>query len=298
MVFVDEKNRNDLFVLTESHQIRAKKGISQSLAGRTAIFRLLPLSLFEIGLERSLEEAILYGGYPRAQQLPFPLADLYSSYYQTYVERDISSLSRIHNLNQFGLFIKLLAGRIGQLLNLESLSGEVGISASTVREWISLLEASHLIFRLFPYYENFGKRLIKSPKIYFTDTGLASWLLGIETVEQLQLDPLRGNLFENLMVLELMKARLNQGLDPQLYFFRDSHGNEVDLIWQQGRELIPVEIKSSQTYNSSFLEHLRHFEALAGNRTRASYLLYGGEEGKIHSTTLLNWRNASKIMGL
>lgn len=298
MVFVDEKNRNDLFVLTGSHQIKVKEKISQSLAGRTAIFRLLPLSLFEIGLERSLEEAILYGGYPRAQQLSFPLTNLYSSYYQTYVERDISSLSRIHNLNQFGLFVKLLAGRIGQLLNLEALSGEVGISASTVREWISLLEASHLIFRLFPYYENFGKRLIKSPKIYFTDTGLASWLLGIETMEQLQRDPLRGNLFENLMVLELMKARLNQGLDPQLYFFRDSHGKEVDLIWQQGRELIPVEIKSSQTYNSSFLDALRHFEALAGDRTRASYLLYGGEEGKIHSTTLLNWRNASKIMGL
>ncbi len=296
MVFVDEQNRNDLFVLTGSHQTKVKEGISQSLAGRTAIFRLLPLSLFEIQKERAIEEAILYGGYPRAQNLSLPLTNLYSSYYQTYVERDISSLSKIHNLNQFALFVKLLAGRIGQLLNLDSLGGEVGISASTIREWISLLEASYIIFRLSPYYENFGKRLIKSPKIYFTDTGLASYLLGIETIEQLQRDPLRGNLFENLIVLELMKARYNQGLDPNLYFFRDSHGKEVDLIYQRGRDLIPIEIKSSQTYNSSFLDSLRAFEALAKNRVPKSYLLYGGEEGKIHSTTLLNWREASKIL--
>lgn len=296
MVFVDEKNRNDLFVLTGSHQTKVKEGISQSLAGRTTIFRLLPLSLLEMHTDRTIEEAILYGGYPRAQKIPLPLTNLYSSYYQTYIERDISSLSKIHNLNQFALFVKLLAGRIGQLLNLESLGGEVGISTSTIREWISLLEASYIIFRLSPYFENFGKRLIKSPKIYFTDTGLASYLLGIETTDQLLRDPLRGNLFENLIVLELMKARYNQGLDPNLFFFRDSHGKEVDLIHQRGRELIPIEIKSSQTYNSSFLDSLRSFEALAGERTSQSYLVYGGNEGKIHATTLLNWKGASKIL--
>jgi uncharacterized protein len=296
MVFVDEKNQNDLFVLTGSHQAKVKEGVSQSLAGRTAIFRLLPLSLFELQEDRTIEEAILYGGYPRAQQLSFPLTNLYSSYYQTYVERDISSLSNIHNLNQFAVFVKLLAGRIGQLLNLEGIGGEVGVSASTIREWISLLEASYIIFRLTPYYENFGKRLIKSPKIYFTDTGLASYLLGIENGEQLQRDPLRGNLFENLIILELMKARYNQGLDPNLFFYRDSHGKEVDLIYQKGRELVPIEIKSSQTYNSSFLDTLRSFEALAKERAPKSFLIYGGEPGRVHSTTLLKWKEASKII--
>lgn len=295
MLFVDEKKKNDLFVLTGSHQIKVKEGISQSLAGRTAIFRLLPLSLHELPREQRIEEAILYGGYPRAQELHPPLTNLFSSYYQTYVERDISALSRIHNLHQFALFVKLLAGRIGRLLNLEALGGEVGVSASTIREWISLLESSYIIFRLHPYHENFGKRLIKSPKIYFTDTGLACYLLGIESASQLERDPLRGALFENLIVLELLKTRYNQGLDPNLFFYRDSQGKEIDLIYQKGRDLIPIEIKSSQTYNSSFLDTLKMFHALLQKRAPQSFLVYGGEKGKVHSTTLLHWKSAYQI---
>ncbi|MDP1608687.1 MAG: ATP-binding protein [Chlamydiales bacterium] len=295
--FVDEIGLNDLFVLTGSHQTRVKEGISQSLAGRTAILKLYPLSLQELGEHRrSLEEAILFGGYPRAQSLEFPLTNLFSSYYQTYVERDISSLSRIHNLNQFALFVRLLAGRIGQLVNLESLGGDVGISSSTVKEWISLLEASHILFRLHPYYENFGKRLIKSCKIYFTDTGLACYLLGIENQDQLQRDPLKGSLFENLIVLELMKARSNQGLDPNLYFYRDRQGKEVDVIYQKGRELIPIEIKSSSTYNSSFLDTLLLFQQIAEKRTTKSFLIYGGQEGKVHNTMLLPWQDAASAL--
>lgn len=295
--FVDEIGLNDLFVLTGSHQTRVKEGISQSLAGRTAILKLYPLSLQELDEpQRSLEEAILFGGYPRAQGLEFPLTNLFSSYYQTYVERDISSLSRIHNLNQFALFVRLVAGRIGQLVNLESLGGDVGISSSTVREWISLLEASHILFRLHPYYENFGKRLIKSCKIYFTDTGLACYLLGIENQDQLQRDPLKGSLFENLIILELMKARSNQGLDPNLYFYRDRQGKEVDVIYQKGRELIPIEIKSSSTYNSSFLDTLLLFQQIAEKRTTKSFLIYGGQEGKVHHTTLLPWQAAARAL--
>ncbi|MBX9743623.1 MAG: ATP-binding protein [Chlamydiales bacterium] len=295
--FVDEIGLNDLFVLTGSHQTKIKEGISQSLAGRTAILKLYPLSLEELGQnQRSLEEAVLFGGYPRAQGLQFPLTNLFSSYYQTYVERDISSLSRIHNLNQFSLFVRLIAGRIGQLVNLESLGGDVGISASTVREWISLLEASHILFRLHPYYENFGKRLIKSHKIYFTDTGLACYLLGIENQDQLQRDPLKGSLFENLIILELMKARYNQGLDPNLYFYRDRQGKEVDVIYQKGRELIPIEIKSSSTYNSSFLDTLLLFHKIAEKRTSKSFLIYGGQEGKVHNTTLLPWQDAASAL--
>lgn len=289
MVFVDEIKRNDLFVLTGSHQKKLKEGAGQSLAGRTAIFRLLPLSLQEMGGKQSIDEAILYGGYPRAQSLPLPLTQLFSSYHQTYIERDISSLSRIHNLNQFVLFVRLLAGRIGQLLNLDSLGADVGISSSTAREWLTLLEASYLIIRLPPYHENFGKRLIKSPKIYFTDTGLACYLLGIENVQQLERDPLRGALFENLMILELIKARYNQGLDPNLFFYRDSQGKEVDLIMQRGHTLIPIEIKSSQTYNSSFLDTLRYFHDLVKERAPKSFLIYGGEAGMVQKTTLLPW---------
>jgi predicted AAA+ superfamily ATPase len=295
--FVDEIGENDLFVLTGSHQTKVKEGISQSLAGRTAILKLYPLSLKELDQnQRSMEEAILWGGYPRAQNLNFPLTNLFSSYYQTYVERDISSLSRIHNLNQFGLFVRLIAGRIGQLVNLESLGNDVGISASTVKEWLSLLEASHILFRVHPYHENFGKRLIKSHKIYFTDTGLACYLLGIENQEQLQRDPLKGSLFENLIMLELVKTRCNQGLDPNLYFYRDRQGKEVDVIYQKGRELIPIEIKSSSTYNSSFLDSLLLFQKLAENRVPQSFLIYGGQEGKVHDTTLLSWQNAANTV--
>jgi len=294
---VDEIGKNDLFVLTGSHQTKVKEGISQSLAGRTALLKLYPLSLAELGQTgRSIEEAILYGGYPRAQSLPLPLTNLFSSYYQTYVERDISSLSRIHDLNQFGLFVRLLAGRVGQLVNLESIGGEIGIAASTVREWISLLEASHILFRLHPFHENFGKRLIKSPKIYFTDTGLACYLLGIETGEQLQRDPLRGALFENLIILELLKSRCNQGLDPNLFFYRDSQGNEIDALFQRGRDLIPIEIKSSRTYNSSFTESLVAFQKMAKGRVSKNFLVYGGEEGQIHATTLLPWQKAQEAL--
>ncbi len=293
---VDELGKNDLFVLTGSHQTKVKEGISQSLAGRTAIFKLYPLSLEELHqTERTIEEAILFGGYP-AQNLSLPLTNLFSSYYQTYVERDISSLSRIHDLNQFALFVRLLAGRIGGLVNLESMGNEIGISASTVREWLSLLEASHIIFRLQPYYENFGKRLIKSPKIYFTDTGLACYLLGIENSEQLQRDPLRGQLFENLMILELVKARCNQGLDPNLYFYRDSQGKEVDVVYQRGRELIPIEIKSSRTYNAAFLDTLRWFQNLVKERAPKSFLIYGGEGGMVQSSSLLSWQEAAQII--
>ncbi len=297
--FVDEIDGNNLFILTGSHQTKVKDGISQSLAGRTAILKLYPLSLDELGkANRTIEEAILFGGYPRAQSLSFPLTNLFSSYYQTYVERDISSLSRIHNMNQFALFVRLLAGRIGQLVNLESIGGEIGIAASTVREWLSLLEASYIIFRLYPYHENFGKRLIKSNKIYFTDTGFACYLLGIENQEQLQRDPLRGLLFENLIVLELAKARYNQGLDPNLYFYRDSQGKEVDVIYQKGRELIPIEIKSSSTYNPSFLDSQLLFHRLAKERVPRSFLVYGGESGQVRATTLLSWQDAAKIVDL
>jgi len=212
-------------------------------------------------------------------------------------ERDVRLLSQVHDLSQFQRFVRICAGRIGQVLNLESLSNDVGISSKTTKAWLSLLEASFIIVRLQPYFENFGKRIIKSPKLYFTDVGLACSLLGIETVEQLSRDPLRGALVENLLVLELIKARLNRGLDPRLYYYRDSHGREVDLIFQSARELLPVEIKAAKTFDKDFLKNVHFFQRLVGDRAPKGFVLYSGEhEQTIGSVELLNHMHAEHIV--
>lgn len=299
-VLADEKPSKGLFILTGSHQLELHQAISQSLAGRTAILQLLPLSLAECTearIEMSLDETLLKGGYPRIFKDQLDPTKAYRNYFQTYIERDLRQLIHLKDLSPFQRFIRLCAGRIGQLLNLESLGNEVGVSSHTVKEWISILEASFIIFRLQPYYENFGKRIVKSPKLYFTDVGLASYLLGIETTVQMSRDPLRGHLIENLIILELMKARLNQGLDPQLYFFRDAHGHEVDLIFQKGRHLIPIEIKSAQTFNINFLKNLRFFHQVAQDRALSGFVIYAGlQEQNIDSLQVLHYLQAAKAL--
>ena len=203
----------------------------------------------------------------------------------------------LKNLTQLERFMRLCAGRVGQILNLVSLSNDVGVSSNTIKHWISILEASFVLIRLEPYFENFGKRMIKSPKLYFTDVGLATFLLGIENTSQLERDPLRGNLVENLALLELMKARLNQGLDPKLYYFRDTHQNEIDIIYQSGRDLIPIEIKASQTYHSTYLKNLHFFKNLTTNRCPTGYIIYSGsEEQQIHQFQLINITNTYSII--
>lgn len=206
-------------------------------------------------------------------------------------------LVQVKDLVQFQRFVQLCAGRVGQLLNLEGLGNDVGISSNTVKEWISILEASFILVRLQPYYENFGKRIVKAPKIYFTDVGLATYLLKIENIEQLSRDPLRGNLFENLILIELMKGRLNKGLDPQLYFFRDSHGHEVDFIFRSGNRLIPIEVKSAKTYNSDFIKNLLFFQKLATDRCPEGYIIYAGDlEQRIHEFKLIHYSNIAQIV--
>ena len=186
---------------------------------------------------------------------------------------------------------------IGQLLNLEGICNDVGVSSNTVKEWISILEASFILFRLQPYFENFGKRVVKSPKIYFSDVGLAAYLLGIENVEQMSRDPLRGHLVENLVILELLKARLNKGVDPQLYYFRDSHGHEVDLIFQSGRKLIPIEIKSAKTFNPDFFKNIEFFQNLAGERAGVGSLIYtGDQEQNMGFFKILNYMHATESL--
>jgi uncharacterized protein len=299
-VRVDSADQKGMFILTGSHQAALHSAVSQSLAGRTSLLRLLPLSLQEIRMANiadSLEEVILKGGYPKIYKENLPVSNAYSSYFQTYVERDVRQILQVKDIIPFERFIKLTASRIGQLINFASLASDVGVSAVTIKEWISVLEATYILIRLEPYFENFGKRLIKSPKLYFADTGLACHLLGIDSTEQLIKDPLYGNLFENWVVVELMKARYNQAMDPRLYFYRDVSGREIDLLFQQGSRLIPIEIKSSKTFSSSFLEGLHYFHEQSPQKAEGGALIYAGAQTqKMGAFHLFNAENCAQLM--
>jgi len=299
-VIVDQKKMMGQFILTGSHQFELHQAITQSLAGRTALLTLLPMSLLELKKEKiqlSLDEQIFYGGYPRIYKDKLDPTKLYRNYFKTYVERDLRQIIQVKNLSQFQRFVRICAGRIGQIIKYDNIANEVGITSNTVKEWISLLEASYIVFRLEPYYENFGKRIIKASKLYFVDTGLASYLLNIGNVKQISRDPLRGHLVENLVVLELMKHRLNQGLDPNLYYFRDAHGHEVDLIYKSGSSLSPIEIKAAQTFTSSFLKGLKFFKEISKEKYLNGYVVYAGDkQQKISSFELLNYQNSHLIL--
>ena len=202
----------------------------------------------------------------------------FNGYLQTYVERDARALIQLRNLSQFQKFLTLLAGRVGQIVNLASLGNDVGVSSTTIRNWLSVLKASYVVFELPPFFENVQKRVIKSPKIFFTDVGLAAFLLGIHTAEQASRDPLRGNLYENLIITDIMKGAYNKGIRPELYFFRDSHGNEVDLLIREKSELTPVEIKSAATFSAAFVKGIEQFKKVGITRLTAGAVLYSGEQ--------------------
>lgn len=278
-VIVDDNPRNGRFVLTGSHQLALREAITQSLAGRTSILNLLPFSIAELSdasISFELPEEFIYQGFlPRIydqHQRPTPA---WSNYYQTYVERDVRQLINLKDFSLFEKFMKLLAGRVGQLMDFTLLANDVGVSAKTVKHWLSILEASFIVYKLSPYFDNFGKRAVKSPKYYFIDTGLLAFLLGIEKPEQVYRDPLLGQMFENLIVIECLKTRANQGKLPNLYFYRDNKGNEVDILFQSGRELVAIEVKSSATYTASMLKGLKRMASVAPAVTR-SYLVYAG----------------------
>ena len=259
------KDRKGLFILTSSQQLEVATRVNQSLAGRTALLKLLPLSLEELGArgrKTGLDSLLLSGFYPRIWREGLQPAQALANYVETYVERDIRRLLAVKDLTLFQRFIGLCAGRVGQLLNLNSLAADCGISHQTARNWFTLLEASFIVFRLPPYFANIRKRLVKSPKLYFYDVGLASFLLGIETEAHINRHPLRGSLFENMMVMEALKYRLHRGRRSNLHFYRDSNGNEVDLLLGFGPDLLPVEIKSGQTVNSDYFKSLKNFAAL------------------------------------
>ena len=277
-VKVDEAGRNGAYILTGSHQPLLRAKVSQSLAGRTSILTLLPLSLEELktaNIDLSMEEALLKGFLPRVHASQLKFSRIYEDYYRTYVERDVRQLLEVENQTAFEAFLRLLAGRVGQIVNFDSMSCDIGVSAVTLKKWLSVLEASYIVFRLQPYYQNFGKRIVKSPKIYFTDVGLATFLLGIQSQEQIIRDPLLGGLFENMIVSEAFKWKFNGG-NGNFYFYRDSNGLEVDLIFEQARKLNLIEIKSAMTPNNALSKNLRRLEKVMPAGT--STVIYRGED--------------------
>lgn len=277
-VMVDENQQMAQYILTGSQQFHLHEAVSQSLAGRTALLSLYPLSIKELqqsGFELQRDEFLFQGFYPRIYQDQQEPHRAYRNYYQSYVERDVRQIINVRNMLLFDKFVRLLAGRVGQVINLQSLASDVGVSGTTLNEWLSALEASFIIYRLKPFYDNFGKRSIKSPKLYFTDVGLTCYLLGISELYQISRDPLLGSLFENMVVMEAIKTLNNQGKEPNLYFFRDSKQFEVDLLWQKGTELIPIEIKSAMTYHPDLHQKLDSFAKKVS--AKKAYLIYAGE---------------------
>lgn len=280
-VLVDEKPDMGRFILTGSQQFSLMEAVSQSLAGRTAIHELLPFSFTELSdkITWDTNRFICNGFYPRIYDQEIDPYRLHSDYVTTYIERDLRRINSVHNIQLFQKFLSLCAGRVGQLLNLSNLGNEVGISQTTAKEWLTILQTSYIVYLLPPYYENIGKRLIKTPKLYFYDVGLTSHLLGIENQSHLKNHPLRGQLFENLVISELVKYRYNVGKRSNLFFYRDSNGNEVDVISKAGFTLHSIEIKSSQTFHSTFLKGIHSFKKTFPSQTKEgqAFVLYDGE---------------------
>jgi len=295
---VDERIIPGMFVLTGSQQFGLLTGITQSLAGRVGVIHLLPFAASELSsalrLTESLEELLLRGLYPPLYDndrdiLP---GDWFSGYIATYVERDARQLINVRDLSAFQRFVRFCAARTGQILNLSSLASDCGITHNTAAAWISVLEASYLIYLLRPHYRNFNKRLIKAPKLYFLDVGLAAWLLGIHTTEQMRFHAQRGAIFETFVVTEFLKGRFNQGLPANLFYWRDSKGLEIDLIreGEAGGELQAIEIKSGQTIASDFFSSLKRWGKLAGQENSPAWLIYGGDTALTkENITIVPW---------
>ena len=273
---LDEQNKPGMFVLTGSNNFLLQDNISQSLAGRVGYLFLLPLSLSEINTMEKADMLIYKGGYPELYNLDSDISKFYHNYIRTYIERDVRMIKNIADLYAFEKFVRLCAGRIGQLLNLSNLATETGVDVKTVSSWLGVLETSFIVFRLQPFYQNFNKRIVKMPKLYFYDTGLASALLGMDNPSQLILNPYRGSLFENLIVVEMLKRRFNEGKRNNLFFWRDNTGNEIDLLIDKNNEIIPVEIKSGQTISSDSFKGLEYWQKLQKTESTC-YLVYAGD---------------------
>jgi len=295
---VDEEKCTGMYILTGSRQMELQQAITQSLAGRNGIADLLPLSLQElaaVGIQDDRDTTLFRGCLPRVFEYNLEPGQAYSDYLRTYVERDVRQLVNVRNLQAFELFLKLLASRVGQVLNFASLAADVGVSSSTIREWISVLEASYIIFTLYPYHNNYGKRLTKSPKIYFTEPGLLPCLLGIESPAQLGRDPLLGHIFENMVVVEALKNRFNSGKRANLFFFRDTKGFEIELILEEARCPRPIEIKSGMTFTPAMVKNIEKFSDFVPDALPPA-LIYAGEDmGLFRHVRVLNFAHYSEL---
>ena len=294
-----DHNPEKRFVLSGSSQFSVIVKITQSLAGRTGVLELMPLAYNEIKSKadnKSIDEVLLTGFYPALYSGKNIPSLFYPSYVKTYLERDVRDLLQIKDIMQFQTFLKLCAGRIGSLFNASELSGEVGVSVNTIKSWISVLQASYIIKLLPPFYENISKRLTKTPKLYFYDTGLACYLLDIETEQQLTRDKMRGHLFENFVIMEALKERYNQGKESNLFFYRDSNDVEVDLLLKKGNEYCAIEIKSSQTYHPDFEAGIKSLGKVLNNRLTDKAVIYAGDfENDTAEIQLLNYKNMGRL---
>jgi predicted AAA+ superfamily ATPase len=300
---LDDKKEMGLFILTGSQQFGLLSNINQSLAGRIAKLSLLPFSLDELQLSnkapKSIEELLFKGLYPPIYDRTLASKNWYDNYIDTYVERDVRQLINIKDLSAFQRFIRMCAARTGQIVNLSSLANDCGITHNTAKSWISILEASYIVYLLQPYHNNFNKRLVKSPKLYFYDTGLAACLQNIQEAEQLVTHPLRGPLFENWVISELLKYQLNAAQKPSIYFWRDNVGHEVDVLIEKANTLLPIEIKSGQTIASDFFQNLNKFMELTKGSASNPTLVYAGEQNQQRSNnTVLAWRELNSYKQL
>lgn len=300
-VKVDENRRqNGRFILTGSHQPRLREAVAQSLAGRTTIHTLFPLSVEELrlcGKMKEVDESLIRGFMPELYLDQVRDPDVYyRDYLDTYVEKDLRQMIAVKNLNLFHRFLTLLAGRVGQAVNLSSMAGEVGVSSTTLGEWLSVLEDSFVVFRLQPYFSKISKRITKSPKVYFVEPGLASYLLGIETARQASRDPLRGSLFENLVVMEALKCRLNDNKTPNLFYMRTEKGVEVDLILKKEGMLFPFEIKSSMTPNKEYAKNMKLFCNAEPNAGPMSVIYCGDDYDSYEGCRYLNYSELAETL--
>lgn len=288
----DNEGKEGMYILTGSQNIELMQSVDQSLAGRVGLIHLLPFSKKELNdanmLGNGIDAMILKGFYPRIYDKNIPAYDYYQNYVRTYVERDVRNIKNITDLSRFVRFLKLCAARVGQLLNMSALANDCGISVPTVEQWLSVLETSFVIYRLKPDWQNYSKRLVKTPKLYFYDTGIVCSLLDIRTEDQLHTHYLRGNLFENMVVTDYIKGLYNKGeLEPDITFWRDSTGHEVDMIIRKPEGVYAYEIKSSETFNESFLDGLRFWGKLSGADGQHKSVIYAGKRIENRSDAII-----------
>ena len=297
-VIDSQPNKVGLFIITGSQNLLLLDTISQTLAGRIAFIHLLPFSYLELEASKfvtpNLNKLLLFGGYPRLYDKKIKPVDYYPNYILTYVERDVRQIKNISNLSLFQRFLKVCASRVGQEVNYTSMANDTGVDQKTIISWFGILEASFIAFRLQPFYNNLGKRLIQMPKLYFYDTGLCCSLLEMETESHVNTHPLRGALFENLIVLELLKSRFNNGQRSNLFYWRDRTGNEIDILLEQSSQVVPIEIKTASTFTSDYLKGIKYWKKIHP-QVKNAYVVYTGKFADVDGVNIIPWKDIDLI---